>query len=58
MATKMRYGLRTLVELTMFRYKTFIGPKIKSRELLQQKTEAAVSVRQENHDRSRYAGID
>ena len=39
------YGLRALVELAMRRYKTIIGPKLKARELLQQKTEAAVSVR-------------
>jgi len=39
------YGLRALVELAMLRYKTIIGPKLKSRELPQQKTEAAVSVR-------------
>jgi len=39
------YGLRALVELAMLRYKTIIGPKMKARELSQQKTEAAVSVR-------------
>ena len=39
------YGLRALVELAMLRYKTIIGPKLKARELPQQKTEAAVSVR-------------
>ena len=39
------YGLRALVELAMLRYKTIIGPKLKARELLQQKTEAAISVR-------------
>ncbi len=39
------YGLRALVELAMLRYKTIIGPKLKARELSQQKTEAAVSVR-------------
>ena len=39
------YGLRALVELAMLCYKTIIGPKLKARELLQQKTEAAVSVR-------------
>ena len=31
------YGLRVLVELAMLRYKTIIGPKLKARELLQQK---------------------
>ncbi len=39
------YGLRALVELAMLRYKTIIGSKLKARELPQQKTEAAVSVR-------------
>ncbi len=39
------YGLRALVELAMLRYKTIIGPKLKARELPQQKTEAAISVR-------------
>ncbi len=39
------YGLRALVELAMLRYKTIIGPKLKARELPQQRTEAAVSVR-------------
>ena len=38
------YGLRVLVELAMLRYKTIIGPKLKARELLQQKTETVVSV--------------
>ena len=38
------YGLRALVELAMLRYKTIIGPKLKARELPQQKTEAAISV--------------
>ncbi len=39
------YGFRALVELAMLRYKTIIGPKLKARELPQQRTEAAVSVR-------------
>lgn len=39
------YGLRSLVELAMLRYKTIIGPKLKAREIGQQKTEAGVSVR-------------
>lgn len=39
------YGLRALVELAVLRYKTIIGPKMKARELPQQKTEADVSVR-------------
>ena len=39
------YGLRALVELAMLRFKTIIGPKLKSRELAQQKTEAEVSAR-------------
>ncbi len=39
------YGLRALVELAMLRYKTIIGLKLKARELPQQKTEAAISVR-------------
>lgn len=39
------YGLRALVELAMLRYKTIIGPKMKARELPQQKTEAEISVR-------------
>ena len=42
---QIRYGIRALVELAMLRYKTIIGPKLKARELSQQKTEAAVSVR-------------
>jgi len=42
---KMNYGLRALVELTMLRYKTIIGPKMKARKIPQQKTEAQVSVR-------------
>jgi hypothetical protein len=39
------YGRRALVELAMLRYKTIIAPKMKARELSQQRTEAAVSVR-------------
>ena len=39
------YGLRALVELAMLHYNIIIGPKLKARELTQQKTEAAVSVR-------------
>ena len=39
------YGLRALVELAMLRYKTIIGPKLKTRELFQQKAEAVISVR-------------
>ena len=39
------YGLRALVELAMLRYKTIIGPKMKARELAQQKAEAGISVR-------------
>lgn len=42
---QMNYGLSALVELVMLRYKTTIGPKLKSRELPQQETEAAVSAR-------------
>ena len=39
------YGFRAGAELAMLRYKTIIGPKMKSRNLLQQKTEASISVR-------------
>lgn len=39
------YGLRALAELAMLRYKTIIGPKLKARQLPQQKTEAGISVR-------------
>ena len=42
---KMNYGLRALVELAMLRYKTIIGPKLKARKILQQKTEAQISAR-------------
>ena len=41
----MNYGLRAYVELAMLRYKTIIGPKLKAREIPQQKSEAQVSVR-------------
>lgn len=39
------YGLRAHAELAMLRYKTIIGPKLKAREISQQKTEAQISVR-------------
>ena len=42
---KENYGLRSLVELAMLRYKTIIGPKMKARKISQQKTEAGISVR-------------
>ena len=42
---KTNYGMRALVELMMLRYKAIIGPKLKARQLPQQKTEAQVSVR-------------
>ena len=42
---KMNYGLRSLVELAMLRYKKIIGSKMKARKISQQKTEAEVSVR-------------
>ena len=38
------YGIRSLVELAMLRYKTMIGPKLKARNIPQQKTEASISV--------------
>jgi len=41
----LNYGLRSLVELAMLRYKTIIGPKMKARKIAQQKTEANISVR-------------
>ena len=39
------YGIRAHSELAMLRYKIIIGPKMKARQLLQQKTEANISVR-------------
>ena len=39
------YGLRSLVELCMLRYKKIIGPSMKAREIPQQKTESGVAVR-------------
>jgi len=39
------YGLRAYAELAMLRYKTIIGPKLKAREIPQQKTESQISVR-------------
>ena len=42
---KENYGLRSLVELAMLRYKTIIGPKMKARKISQQKTETGISVR-------------
>ena len=41
----MNYGLRSLVELAMLRYKKIIGSKMKARKISQKKTEAEVSVR-------------
>jgi hypothetical protein len=38
------YGQRSLVETTMGRYKTLIGPRLRARGFAAQKTEAAVSV--------------
>jgi DDE family transposase len=38
------YGQRSLVETTMGRYKTLIGPRLRSRGLAAQQTEAAVGV--------------
>ena len=42
---QLNYGLRSLVELAVLRYKMIIGPKMKARKLSQQKTEAGISVR-------------
>ena len=39
------YGLRSLVELCILRYKKIIGPSMKAREIPQQKTESGVAVR-------------
>ena len=39
------YGLRSYAELAMLRYKTIIGPKLKSRKILQQKAESHISAR-------------
>ena len=39
------YGKQAYAELAMLRYKTIIGPKMKAREMAQQKTEAQISVR-------------
>ena len=37
------YGQRSLVETTMFRYKTLIGPTLRARTLPAQRTEARVA---------------
>ena len=39
------YGIRAHSELAVLRYKTIIGPKMKARQIPQQKTEANISVR-------------
>ena len=39
------YGIRAYAERAMLRYKTIIGPKMKARKIVQQKTEAQLSVR-------------
>ena len=39
------YGIRAHSELAMLRYKTIIGPKMKARQVPQQKTEANISAR-------------
>ena len=39
------YGLRSLVELCMLRYKKIIGPNMKAREIPQQKTEGGIASR-------------
>lgn len=39
-----RYHRRSLAETAIFRYKTIIGPKLNSRKLQTQKTEAAIGV--------------
>ena len=39
------YHRRSLAETAMFRYKTLIGPALRSRSFARQKTEAAVAVR-------------
>lgn len=39
------YHRRSIVETAMFRYKTLIGPNLRSRRLARQKVEAAVAVR-------------
>ena len=39
------YGLRSLVELCMLRYKKIIGPSMKARKIPQQKTEGGIATR-------------
>ena len=38
------YGQRSLVETTMGRYKTLIGPRLRARSFAGQQTEAAIGV--------------
>ena len=38
------YGQRSLVETTMGRYKTLIGPRLRARGFAAQQTEAAIGV--------------
>jgi hypothetical protein len=38
------YGKRSLVETTMGRYKTLLGPRLRARGLAAQQTEAAIGV--------------
>ena len=38
------YGQRSLVETTMGRYKTLIGPRLRARGFAVQRTEAAIGV--------------
>ena len=38
------YGQRALVETTMDRYKSIVGPKLRARSWLGQRTEAAIGV--------------
>ena len=41
---KTGYGRRSLVETTMGRYKTLIGPRLRARGFVAQRTEAAIGV--------------
>jgi hypothetical protein len=52
------YNRRSLVETTMFRYKTIISRRLRARSLSNQRTEAKVGMqRAQPDDRSRHAGL-
>jgi hypothetical protein len=44
LAGRPNYGQRSLVETTMGRYKTLIGPRLRARGLAARQTEAAIGV--------------